>query len=454
MDFSQTSTPHGLMSGRTHGLRGTADVPGDASISHRSVILSSLAQGRTRLHGLLENEDVLRTARAVIAMGVAITPPDQRGGIWEINGCGNAGLKAPRTTLHLGNSRTSARLLAGVAGGYPLQAPFTGDTALSQRPMGRVIRPLSLMGVRFEATSGDRLPLRVIGQSPLRAIDYTLPVASAQVKSAILIAALRTSGTTTVTEPAPSRDHTERMFQAFGVRIDHDIRDDGTTVTSMQGGQTLASPADIHVPGDPGAAAFITVAALITPDSDVLIRNVAVNPLRMGVYTTLKEMGGDITFENPRTVSGEDVADLRVRSSMLSGVTVPPARSTGMIDDIAILAIAAACASGETVMTQLGELRLKDDDRLSAIANGLLACGVDVLADEDSLTIRPTGKPPAGGATIRTRLDHRIGISFLVLGMVTTAPIAIDAAETIATRFPGFADVMNRLGGRMTAPVA
>lgn len=428
-------------------------MPGDKSISHRSLMLAGLAQGRSRIHGMLEGEDVLRTARALIAMGVAITPPDRAGGIWQVHGRGDAGLTAPRTTLYLGNSGTSARLLMGIAGGFGLQATLTGDASLQKRPMGRVIKPLSLMGVRFEATSGDRLPLRVIGQPLLRAVEYTLPVASAQVKSAILLAALRADGVTTITEPVPTRDHSERMLRSFGAQIEYDTRPDGAAVIRMAGRQHLTSPGELHVPGDPSAAAFLTVAALITPGSNLLIRAVAVNPLRTGLYTTLIDMGANIVFENQRVVGGEDVADLRVSSSALKGVTVPPARVASMIDEFPILGVAAACADGDTVMTGLAELRVKESDRLAAIYSGLAACGVDVSAGEDNLRVRGNGKPPAGGALIATHLDHRIGMSFLVLGMVTDAPVAIDAADTIATSFPGFAGLMNSLGARITQPV-
>lgn len=447
-------TSHGLISARSGGIKGIADVPGDKSVSHRSLMLAGLASGRTTIHGLLEGEDVLRTARAMIAMGVAITPPDQQGGIWTVHGRGTIGLTSPRTTLYLGNSGTSARLLMGVTGGYGLQATFTGDHSLQKRPMGRVIKPLSLMGVRFEATSGDRLPLRVIGQPKLRAIEYTLPVASAQVKSAILLAALRADGTTTVIEPTPTRDHSERMLRGFGVDVGQQMQEDGSAVITLQGQQPLTSPGSLHVPGDPSSAAFLTVAALITPNSDIIIRNVAMNPLRTGLYTTLIEMGANIVFENQRVVGGEDVADLHVTSSALKGITVPANRVASMIDEFPILGVAAACADGDTVMTNLAELRVKESDRLSAIANGLAACGVDVTAGEDDLRVRGNGKPPAGGAMITTNLDHRIGMSFLVMGMVTDAPVAIDSADTIATSFPRFAELMNRLGASITPPIS
>lgn len=450
--FTVSDAHRGLISARSRGLFGTAHVPGDKSISHRALMLSALAPGQTVIHGLLEGEDVLRTARAMIAMGAIIAPPDRAGGTWAVTGSAT-GLRNPRTTLYLGNSGTSARLLMGLTGGFGVQATFTGDASLQKRPMGRVIKPLSLMGVQFEATSGDRLPLRVIGQPQLRAIDYTLPVASAQVKSAILLAGLRAGGTTTVIEPDPTRDHTERMLRGFGVDVARTTDSSGSVSASIAGGQRLVSPGTLFVPGDPSSAAFLTVAALITPHSEVTIANVLMNSLRTGLYETLIEMGGDITYTNPREQGGEDVADIVVRHSALKGVTVPEARVASMIDEFPILGVAAAMAEGETRMSGLQELRVKESDRLSAIAKGLLACGVDVTAGESDLIVRGTGRAPAGGATIETNLDHRIGMSFLVMGLVAQAPVAIDAAETIATSFPDFASLMNSLGAKISAPV-
>lgn len=446
------SAPEGLLSAPAGGLSGVARVPGDKSISHRSLMLSALCTGRTQIHGLLEGEDVLRTARALIAMGAHIQPPDRAGGTWVVQGAGT-GLKSPRTTVYLGNSGTSARLLTGLCAGYPLQATFTGDASLQKRPMGRVIKPLAQMGVRFETTSGDRLPLRIIGQAQLRPIEYTLPVASAQVKSAILLAALRASGTTTVIEPVATRDHTERMLRGFGFAVEQESAADGSVVIRIAGGQKLATPGRLYVPADPSSAAFLVVAALVTPDSDITVTDVAMNPLRCGLYTTLLEMGADISVENPRQLGGEDVADLRVRSSRLRGVTVPADRVASMIDEFPILSVAAAFAEGETHMTGLAELRVKESDRLAAIAAGLAACGVTVVAGEDSLTVTG-GQKVAGGATIDTQLDHRIGMSFLVLGMAAQAPVAIDDAAAIATSFPDFAGLMNQLGARITVPVS
>lgn len=449
---SLADTAHGLTSAPTGGLKGRARVPGDKSTSHRSLMMTALAEGTSEIHGLLEGEDVLCTAKAMIAMGAAITPPDQAGGIWRVTGRLGDPLRQPRSTLYLGNSGTSARLLMGLIGPHPITATLTGDASLQKRPMGRVIKPLAQMGVRFEATAGDRLPLRVIGQTRLRPIEYVMPVASAQVKSAILLAGIQSNGTTTVIEPVATRDHTERMLRSFGASVDTSTLPDGATAISLRGGQKLTS-CRIDVPGDPSSAAFLAVAALITPDSDVLIENVMMNELRGGIFTTLIEMGADITFENQRVAGGEDVADLRVRSSKLKGIRVPAERVASMIDEFPILAVAASFATGKTEMTELAELRVKESDRLTAMASGLLSCGVNVMAGEDDMTIDGTGTPPMGGAMIRTQLDHRIAMSFLVLGMATQKPVSIDAAETINTSFPGFAALMNGLGAKIAAPI-
>lgn len=436
----------GLVSSATSGIKGVARVPGDKSISHRALMFGGLAAGETVITGLLEGEDVLRTARALAAMGARVTPPDGKGGIWRVTGIGADNLKSPRNSLDLGNSGTSARLLMGIVAGHPVSAVFTGDESLSKRPMGRVIKPLSQMGAQIEATSGDKMPLRIIGQQKLRPITYTLPVASAQVKSAILLAGLRADGKTTVIENKPTRDHTERMLRSFGanVTVDHDPVTRANAITIEGFPDLQAQP--VTVPSDPSSAAFLTVAALITPQSDILIPNVLMNTSRTGLYTTLIDMGADITFENRREKSGEDVADIRVKSSRLKGVTVPPDRVPSMIDEFPILSVAASFASGDTVMTDLDELRVKESDRLAAIAAGLTRAGVFVDMGENSLTVSGTGKPPAGGCTIETHLDHRIAMSFLVMGMAATAAIAVDDADTINTSFPDFAGLMNGLG--------
>lgn len=438
----------GLSAHKSQNLKGIAKVPGDKSISHRSLMLGALCHGKTTISGLLEGEDVLRTARALISMGVAIAPPDSKGGIWQVTGLGDAPPRTPRTTLYLGNSGTSARLLMGLVAGYPVAATFTGDESLEKRPMGRVIKPLAQMGARFEATAGDRLPLRIAGSANLRAIEYTLPVASAQVKSAIILAALHASGKTTIIEPVPTRDHTERMLTSMGADLQVEKQGAGNVIT-VQGGAPLKAQ-NIAVPADPSSAAFPIVAALIVPGSEVVVPNVLMNASRTGLYQTLVDMGADITFENEKEKSGEKVADIRARFSALKGVTVPPDRAPSMIDEFPILSIAAAFAQGETKMSNLGELRVKESDRLAAIAAGLAACGVRVEAGPETLSVFGTGSVPAGGATIQTHLDHRIAMSFLVMGLATPAPVTIDDEAAIGTSFPNFVKLMTSLGAHIT----
>lgn len=435
----------GLVSKPVLKLRGAAKTPGDKSVSHRSLMFGAMAEGETAVTGLLEGEDVLCTAAALSAVGAQILRPEKEGGVWRVRGMGAAPLKSPRESVYLGNSGTSARLLMGLAGGYPLTAAFTGDASLSRRPMGRVIRPLAQMGVKFETSAGDTLPLRITGQPKLRPIEYTLPVASAQVKSAILLAGVHAEGETVVIEPQPTRDHTERMLAGFGAKIASETRSEGGKVIRLQGFPALrARPVD--VPADPSSAAFLVVAALVTADSEIVIPNVMTNPLRTGLYETLVEMGADIAFENPRDASGESVADIRVKSSRLRGVTVPPARVPSMIDEFPVLAVAASFAEGPTRMTDLAELRVKESDRLLAIARGLTVAGALAEMGEAELTVHGTGRPPAGGCMVVTNLDHRIAMSFLVMGMAAQNPVAIDDSETIATSFPGFTALMNGLG--------
>lgn len=435
----------GLISNHISGLKGTARVPGDKSISHRSLMFGALADGITNVTGLLEGEDVLCTAAALTAMGAPIETPAATGA-WRIRGLGQASLTSPRAPIYLGNSGTSARLLMGLAGGYALQATFTGDDSLSKRPMARVIKPLTQMGIKFEASPGDKLPLKIIGSGSLQPIEYTLPVASAQVKSAILLAGLHAKGKTVVTEPSPTRDHTERMLRFLGADIASELQPDGSNVITLTGFPKLAAR-DFIVPSDPSSAAFLTVAALITKNSDVLIPNVSINPLRAGLYTTLKEMGADITFENSREATGEPVADIRARSSRLKGITVPPERVPSMIDEFPVLSIAASFAEGKTFMSDLSELRVKESDRLAAIAKGLAQAGVKAEMGEDTLTVE--GGRVQGGCKVMANLDHRIAMSFLVMGMAAKEPISIDDSETIATSFPGFAELMNGLGGNI-----
>ncbi len=437
----------GLTSHPAKSLKGVARVPGDKSISHRSLMFGALGSGETIVTGLLEGEDVLRTAKALIAMGVHIDEPKDEHGIWRITGIGEQPLKTPRSTVYLGNSGTSARLLMGLIGGYPLHATFTGDESLEKRPMGRVIKPLAQMGVQFESAS-DKLPIKIIGSANLRPIEYTLPVASAQVKSAILLAGLHAEGTTTVIEPKPTRDHTERMLRHFGADITTENLPDGSAVIRLKGFPTLKG-GQITVPSDPSSAAFLTVAALITADSDVLIPNVLINTSRTGLYDTLIEMGADVTLENRREKSGEEVADIRARSSRLKGVTVPVARVPSMIDEFPILSVAASFAEGKTYMSDLAELRVKESDRLLAIAKGLTLAGVIAEMGEDDLTVHGTGGKVPGGCTVATNLDHRIAMSFLVMGLAAQSPVAVDDSETMATSFPNFQELLNGLGARI-----
>lgn len=433
-----------LASSSVSRLSGTVTVPGDKSMSHRAVMFGALASGHTRITGLLEGEDVMSTAAAMRAMGATIMRDDT--GMWHVTGVGARGLQAPAHTLDMGNSGTSARLLSGIVAGYDIQVSMTGDASLQKRPMKRVIEPLSQMGARFDAAEGGRMPL-VIHGGHLQGIDYDVPVASAQVKSAILLAGLKANGTTRVREPVQSRDHTERMLAAFGGQCT--VGADGWM--SVQGGQMLTAPADvIAIPGDPSSAAFLIVAALLVPDSHVLIQNVGLNPTRTGLIDTLIEMGGDITFENRRAVGGEDVADVRVKASRLRGVVVPEARVPSMVDEFPILFVAASCADGETYATGLEELRVKESDRLAMMAKFLTLNGVALEEGPSSLRIFGGGTPPKGGALVETHLDHRIAMSFLVLGCVTAAPVTIDDAGAMATSFPDFVGLMRTLGAQFT----
>jgi 3-phosphoshikimate 1-carboxyvinyltransferase len=432
-----------LTSGTAPALNGRLRVPGDKSISHRALILSALAIGRTEIKGLLEGEDVLRTAAALAALGAGVNRAAE--GVWRVDGIGVGGLAEPEIVLDLGNSGTGARLLMGVVASHAITTFFTGDASLRRRPMARVAEPLARLGARFIARAGLRLPLAVVGAASPLPISYRLPVASAQVKSAILLAGLNAPGETAVIEPLPTRDHSERMLRHFGARIRVVDQPDGARHVTLTGRPELAA-ADLAVPGDPSSAAFPTVAALVLPGSEVVIEGIGVNPLRTGLYDTLREMGAELAFSNERVEGGEPAADLRVRAGALRGVEVPAGRAPRMIDEYPILAVAAAFARGRTVMHGLAELRVKESDRLSAIAQGLAACGVKLAVAGDTLAIEGGGAPPPGGATIARRLDHRIAMAFLVLGMAARKPVRIDDGDTIATSFPGFVELMNRLG--------
>lgn len=439
--------PLPLSARRSGPLSGAARVPGDKSISHRALMMGALAVGRTTVEGLLEGEDVLRTAQAMRQMGAAVERGDD--GVWRIDGVGVGGLAEPADVIDMGNAGTGARLVMGLVATHPMVACFTGDASLRGRPMKRVIAPLSLFGAEFMAREGGRLPLALKGNGAAGPVTYTVPVASAQVKSAVLLAGLNASGVTTVIEPVATRDHTERMLRGFGAELTVEIAADGARTISLVGQPSL-KPCRVVVPADPSSAAFPAVAALIVPGSEIRLEAVGTNPLRFGLFETLLEMGADIALENPREVAGEPVADLRVRASALAGVAVPPERAPAMIDEYPILAVAAACARGETRMQGLAELRVKESNRFDAVVNGLAACGATVRAEGDDIVVTGAGAPPRGGATIAANLDHRIAMAFLVLGMAAAEPVAIDDVRAVDTSFPGFADLMTRLGADLS----
>jgi 3-phosphoshikimate 1-carboxyvinyltransferase len=444
--LSASATPAKLIARPVARLQGCVRAPGDKSVSHRALMFGAMALGETTISGLLTGEDVIRTAAAVRALGAQVVEQD---GVWRVRGFGVGGAQEPAGVLDLGNSGTAARLLAGILASHRFISFMTGDDSLRSRPMQRVIGPLLRMGARFDARDGGRLPLAIIGTDEMVPIEYTLPVASAQVKSCILLAGLNTAGETTVIEPEPARDHTERMLRHFGAEV---------LVVPVEGGRgkritVVGWPElkarDIVVPGDPSSAAFAVVAAAVRPGSDVRIENVGINPLRAGLYTTLEEMGADITFANEREVGGEPVADLHVKGGVLKGVEVPPERAPTMIDEYPILAVAAACAEGTTRMLGLAELRAKESDRLSSVAAGLAANGVRHEIGTDHLIVHGDGRAPMGGGLVRTHLDHRIAMAFLVLGLAAREPVAVDDGATVDTSFPGFAKLMNGLGSKI-----
>ncbi|MBB3980650.1 3-phosphoshikimate 1-carboxyvinyltransferase [Sphingobium fontiphilum] len=425
-------------------LSGAIGVPGDKSISHRSLMLSALAVGESRVEGLLEGEDVLATAAAMRAMGADIMRDDD--GIWHIHGVGVGGLMQPATALDMGNSGTSTRLLMGLLASHDLTATFIGDASLSKRPMGRVIEPLSAMGASFAASPGGRLPLTMRGLCPAVPISYRLPVASAQVKSAILLAGLNMPGQTQVIEPVPTRDHSERMLRGFGADLEVAVEADGARIITLTGEAELR-PQSIVVPGDPSSAAFPMVAALIVPGSRVTITNVGLNPTRAGLVELLQEMGGDVTVINPREVGGEPVGDLVIAASALRGVDPDPARVPSMVDEFPIAFIAAAMAQGRSTFRGLEELRVKESDRIAVMAAGLRAIGVVVEELDDGIIIEGRGGDPLpGGGPIATHLDHRIAMSFAVAGLASRNGVTIDDMRPVATSFPGFAPLLTTLG--------
>jgi 3-phosphoshikimate 1-carboxyvinyltransferase len=440
------------MTARAGGpLAGTADVPGDKSISHRALILGALAVGRTTVTGLLEGQDVLDTAAAMRAFGAGVVQTGP--GAWAIDGVGVGGFAEPADVIDCGNSGTGVRLIMGAMATTPIAATFTGDASLRKRPMGRVTDPLALFGARAFGRAGGRLPMTVLGAAEPVPVRYALPVPSAQVKSAVLLAGLNAPGQTVVIEAEATRDHTERMLRGFGAEVAVADGPGGRVITLT--GQPELRPQAVAVPRDPSSAAFPAAAALVVPGSEVVVPGVSRNPTRDGLYVTLLEMGADLAFENPRDEGGEPVADLRVRFSALRGVETPPARAASMIDEFPVLAVIAACAEGRTVMRGVRELRVKESDRIDAMARGLTACGVTVEEDADTLTVHGRGAAGVpGGATVAVHLDHRIAMSFLVLGLAARRPVTVDDAGPIATSFPGFVALMRSLGADLAEGAA
>ncbi len=425
-------------------LHGSTRVPGDKSISHRALMFAALAVGETRIDGLLEGEDVLRTAAAMRALGARV---QHDAGCWRVSGRGVGGLAEPADVLDMGNSGTAARLLTGMLASHDLFAVLTGDASLRGRPMRRVTDPLALCGARFTAREGGRLPLAIQGAADALPIRYRLPVASAQVKSAILLAGLNARGQTVVEEPVATRDHSENMLRHFGAEVA--VLPDGAERVIVLTGQPELRGRDVVVPGDPSSAAFPAVAALLVPGSAVVLTGVGLNPLRTGLFATLREMGADLTVSGARTEGGEPVGDITLRHGALRAVDVPPERAPAMIDEYPILAVAAAFAAGTTRMRGLAELRVKESDRLAATAAMLHAAGARVSVEGDDLLVHGGATPP-GGCTVQTHMDHRLAMSALVLGQATAAPVAVDDAAFIETSFPGFATLMRTLGAEIS----
>ncbi|SDF10754.1 3-phosphoshikimate 1-carboxyvinyltransferase [Limimaricola pyoseonensis] len=439
--------PIPMISERGGPLSGEAHVPGDKSISHRSLILGAMAVGETVIEGLLEGQDVLDTAKAMQAFGAEVT--DHGGGRWSVHGVGVGGFSEPAGVIDCGNSGTGVRLIMGAMATTAITATFTGDASLCSRPMGRVTDPLALFGTQAEGREGGRLPMTVTGAREPMPVRYTVPVPSAQVKSAVLLAGLNAPGRTVVIEREATRDHTERMLQGFGAELTVEQTDEGRVITLT--GQPELKPQHIVVPRDPSSAAFPVCAALISEGSDVLVPNIGLNPTRAGLFETLREMDADLTYENPREEGGEPVADLRARfSPNLKGIEVPPERAASMIDEYPVLSVVAAFAEGRTVMRGVKELRVKESDRIDAMAQGLRAAGVAVEEGEGWWIVegRGFGRVP-GGVTVESRLDHRIAMSFLVMGLATNAPMRVDDGGPIATSFPVFEPLMTGLGAKL-----
>lgn len=444
--MSGHGTPIPMTSPPCGPLKGSAAVPGDKSISHRALILGALAVGETHITGLLESQDVLDTATAMRAFGAEVVQIGP--GEWRVHGVGVGGFAEPDQVIDFGNSGTGVRLVIGAMATSPITATFTGDGSLRSRPMARITDPMAQFGARAYGRSGGRLPMTVVGAAQPVALRYTVPMPSAQVKSAVLLAGLNAPGQTVVIEQEATRDHTERMLAGFGADISVEVTNEGRVITLT--GQPELQPQSVAVPRDPSSAAFPVCAALIVEGSEILVTGVSQNPTRNGIYTTLVEMGADIVFENPREEGGEPVADLRVKYSSLRGVEVPPDRAASMIDEYPILSVVAAFATGQTVMRGVKELRVKESDRIDAMARGLEACGVTIEEDEDTLIVHGMGPGAVpGGGNCATHLDHRIAMSFLVLGLAAQKPVRIDDCGTVATSFPVFEPLMSGLGAQL-----
>ncbi|WP_323038155.1 3-phosphoshikimate 1-carboxyvinyltransferase [Pararhodobacter sp.] len=440
--MSAHGTPIPMTARASGPLTGVAEVPGDKSISHRALILGALSIGETRVTGLLEGQDVLDTAAAMRAFGATVTREGL--GTWTVQGVGVGGFAEPDHVIDCGNSGTGVRLIMGAMATTPICATFTGDASLNKRPMGRVTDPLALFGTQAVGRDGGRLPMTVVGAANPVPVRYVLPVPSAQVKSAVLLAGLNAPGETVVIEPEATRDHTERMLRGFGAQVSVEDTAEGRVITLT--GQPELTGQTVAVPRDPSSAAFPVCAAVIVPGSDITVPGVSRNPTRDGLYVTLLEMGADIQFENVREEGGEPVADLRVRySPELRGLETPSERAASMIDEFPILSVVAACAKGKTIMRGVKELRVKESDRIDAMARGLEACGVRIEEEDDVFTVYGMDRVP-GGAVTESRLDHRIAMSFLVLGLVSEAPISVDDGGPIATSFPSFEPLMAGLG--------
>jgi 3-phosphoshikimate 1-carboxyvinyltransferase len=450
--MSHPSEPTPVASRRASRLSGIAEVPGDKSVSHRALIFGALAVGETRITGLLEGDDVLGTAQAMRAFGAEVTRTgaNNEAGAWTIHGVGVGGLAEPGNVIDCGNAGTGVRLIMGMMATTPISATFTGDASLRRRPMGRILDPLILFGARSFGRAGGLLPLTLTGAANPVPVEYTLPMPSAQVKSAVLLAGLNAPGETVVIEHEATRDHTERMLRGFGAEVVVEELPEGRRAIRLTGQPELA-PQQIAVPRDPSSAAFPVAAALLTEGSEITVPNICLNPTRAGFYQTLAEMGADLTYENPHEEGGEPVADLRVRFSALNGVEVPPECAASMIDEYPVLAVLAACAEGDTVMRGIGELRVKESDRIAAMVAGLRANGVEVTEHGDGMTVHGRGADGVpGGGTAITHLDHRIAMAFLCLGLAAQNPVRIDDARPIDTSFPSFTTLMSGLGAIFT----